>query len=48
VGLTADEVLSDVRAAEQDLRETWSIVADRWIDVVRESTEARDRAALRS
>jgi GMP synthase-like glutamine amidotransferase len=48
VGLTADEVVSDVEAAEDDLRATWSIVADRWIDLVRQSAEARDRAALLS
>lgn len=48
VGLTADQVVSDVHAAEDDLRATWSIVADRWIDVVRESARAQERAALRS
>src|SRR6185437_1521999 len=40
VGLTADEVVSSVQATEGDLRATWSIVADRWIDVVRETVAA--------
>jgi GMP synthase-like glutamine amidotransferase len=48
MGLTADEVVSSVREAEDDLRTTWSIVADRWIDVVRQSALTRGRAVVHS
>lgn len=48
MGLTAAEVVETVADAEGELRDTWSVVADRWIDVVRASAAARERAVVPS
>lgn len=39
MGLTAADVVADAEDAEDDLHRTWSVVADRWIDVVRRSAD---------
>lgn len=42
VGLSASDVVAQAAAADAELRRTWSVVADRWIEVVRRRTAPRD------